>query len=329
MTAPSSSTAHRVLIIGLGQIGLGYDLSLHPAHYVLTHARAFSLHPSFTVVGGVDPSAVAQERFTRHYAAPAFAEAAAAVRAVQPDIVVVATPTAHHLATVRAVLAAGRPHTIVCEKPLAYTLADGRALTEACASSGCRLYVNYMRRSDPTAAELRARVADGRIATPLKGVVWYAKGLYNNGSHFINLLEDLLGPVLAVERVSPGAHRPDGDPEPDFTLRFSRGPVTFVAARADDYVHNTIEWIAPNGRLRYERAGASCHWEPRIVPPVEGAPARLAATAEPIPEEFAREQAHFVSNLADDLNGQPACLSRGTDALATLETLVRIQPTLP
>lgn len=328
MTPSAPAPAQRVLIIGLGQIGMGYDLSLDPAQHILTHARAFALNPTFVVVGGVDPSSEARAKFTHHYGAPAYGEVAIAVREAQPALVVVATPTAQHLETVLAVFAAGRPRVLLCEKPLAHTVADGRALTEACAQNDCRLYVNYMRRSDPTAAALRAHLADGRIATPLKGVVWYAKGLYNNASHFINLLEDLLGPVIAVERVAPGAYRPDGDPEPDFTLRYTRGTITFLAARADDYIHNTMEWIAPNGRLRYERAGASCHWEPKIAPAEKGSLARLASSAERIADDFSREQAHFVANLAADLNGQPAPISRGTDALITLETLARIQPTL-
>lgn len=328
MTSSTSAPAQRVLIIGLGQIGMAYDLSLDPAQHILSHARAFALNPAFFVVGGADLSLAARDRFTHHYGTPAYADVATAVRETKPDVVVVATPTAQHLETVLAVFAAGRPRVLVCEKPLAHTFADGRALTLACTQNDCRLYVNYMRRSDPTAAALRAHLADGRIATPLKGVVWYAKGLYNNASHFINLLEDLLGPVTAMERVAPGAYRSDGDPEPDFTLRYARGTITFLATRAEDYIHNSMEWIAPNGRLRYERAGASCHWEPKIAAVEKGAPARLAISAEPITDDFSREQAHFVAHLAADLNGRPAHISRGSDALATLEMLARIQPTL-
>eukprot|EP01034_Spumella_vulgaris_P001888 gene1888-2467_t len=168
MTPSAPAPAQRVLIIGLGQIGMGYDLSLDPAQHILTHARAFARNPAFVVVGGADPSPEARAKFAHHYGAPAYADVATAVHETQPNLVVVATPTAQHLETVLAVFAAGRPRVLVCEKPLAHTVADGRAITEACAQNDCRLYVNYMRRSDPTAAALRAHLADGRIATPLK-----------------------------------------------------------------------------------------------------------------------------------------------------------------
>ncbi len=42
---------YRVLIVGLGQIGLGYDLGGAPAEQVYSHARAVSRHPAFTLVG--------------------------------------------------------------------------------------------------------------------------------------------------------------------------------------------------------------------------------------------------------------------------------------
>ena len=45
---------NKCLIIGLGQIGMGYDFNLEPAHYILSHAQAFSEHPEFELVGGVD-----------------------------------------------------------------------------------------------------------------------------------------------------------------------------------------------------------------------------------------------------------------------------------
>ena len=46
--------AFNVLIIGLGQIGMGYDFDLDQDKYVYSHAAAFSQHKDFNIVGGVD-----------------------------------------------------------------------------------------------------------------------------------------------------------------------------------------------------------------------------------------------------------------------------------
>ena len=37
---------------------------------------------------------------------------------------------------------------------------------------------------------------------PIKGVCWYSKGLLNNGSHFINLLEFWLGDYVSNKRLN-------------------------------------------------------------------------------------------------------------------------------
>jgi predicted dehydrogenase len=325
MSATSPIAPQRVLIIGLGRIGQGYDYSLPADRHVFTHARAFSQHPGFILIGGIDPDATSRNRFTTQYGAPAFPDLAATTT-LKPDVIVVATPTSQHLTTVRLALACFRPAVLVCEKPLAYDPADAEALLDCCAARGCAVYVNYMRRTDPTTATLRDRLADGRIAAPLKGVVWYAKGLYNSASHFVNLLEDLLGSDPEILQSSPGRTDFQGDPEPDFTLRFARGDVTFLSVRVEDYFHNAMEWISPAGRVRYERGGAVAEWTPRSPASVPGEHAMLGAASETLPGDFARIQAHFTHALAGAMTGQPSPICTGAQALATLRLLHQIQP---
>ena len=55
--------SHRVLLVGLGQVGMGYDFDLAASEMVLSHANAFVGHPDFKVVGGVDPDPKACARF--------------------------------------------------------------------------------------------------------------------------------------------------------------------------------------------------------------------------------------------------------------------------
>ncbi|RXK53007.1 Gfo/Idh/MocA family oxidoreductase [Oleiharenicola lentus] len=321
MLTGNSPSPWRTLIVGLGRIGQGYDYDLPASEHVFTHARAFSQDSQFRLVGGVDPDAGARQRFTTRYGAPAYASVAEAAVS-SPDLVVVATPTEHHLSTVETVLDHCRPVALVCEKPLAYTLEEATRLLELCRAHACAVHVNYMRRTDPTTAELRARLRNGRIASPLKGVVWYSKGLYNSASHFVNLLEDLLGAEPELQQCTEGRITPTGDPEPDFTLRFAHGTVSFHALRAEDYFHNSMEWFAPNGRLRYERAGANAEWF--ATAPEQ--PGGLAVAAERLPGDFAHIQAHFTRALALALAGRPSPVCSGDQALATLRLLAQLQP---
>jgi len=81
------------LIVGLGRIGVGYDLGLDPARYVYSHARAFSLHPGFTLQAAVDPDATHRRAFEEAYGCPSHASIEDALRAHDPQVIVSAVPT--------------------------------------------------------------------------------------------------------------------------------------------------------------------------------------------------------------------------------------------
>ena len=310
-----------VLIVGLGKIGLGYDLASDPTAHVLTHARAVEQQAEFELVGAVDPSPTRRELFEQVYGRPAHESISAALEAHRPEFVIVAAPTQQHAALVINVLECGAVSTILCEKPLAYGLADARAIVSACAARNVALYVNYMRRSDPAVIEVKRRIADGRIRAPIKGVVWYSKGLLHNGSHFFNLLQYWLGPVDAGRVIAPGREWEARDPEPDLQVSFQRGDVVFLAAREEDYSHYTVELIASNGRLRYDAGGEQVEWQPVIADPIIQGAVTLDPIAEMIPSGMRRSQRHVMREFSRMLAGQDGALCTGTEALQTLEAL--------
>lgn len=307
-----------VLIVGLGQIGMSYDLALDPAAHVYTHARAFREHPKFCLVGGVDIDAKRREIFTRTYSCPAYADLASALREHDPAVVVIAVPTQFHDATLRHILQLSRPQTVLCEKPLAYKLEEAHRMVAACSARGVRLYVNYMRRSDEGAIECKRRLDSGEIVAPVKGVAWYSKGFLHNGSHLFNLLEYWLGSVRSARMLSHGRLWAEIDPEPDVQVEFDRGTVMFLAAWEEAFSHYTIELLSPSGRLRYEQGGKLIQWQgiraDRDLPTYT----MLSSTVEIIPGGMRRYQWHVAEQLARVLEGQEASLCTGTDALNTL-----------
>lgn len=193
----------KCLIIGLGQIGMGYDLTLDTVKAVYCHARAFSLHPAFELIGAVDPSATQRDLFKNHYCLPAYSDTASALKAETAGVVVIASPTVQHGAVLSEVLSHSTPNAILCEKPLSYDLAEAREMVEACEGAGVMLFVNYMRRADPGVIEVKKRIESGKIASPIKGFAWYSKGFLHNGSHFFNLLEFWLGAFVKAKVLDP------------------------------------------------------------------------------------------------------------------------------
>ena len=260
---------YRVLIVGLGQIGLGYDLHLDPSQ-VYSHARAVSRHPAFELVGGVDGSEQQRALLTARYGCPAHGDLADALARQAVDVLIIAAPTPLHGNILQQALALSQPRLILCEKPLSYDIAEARAMVALCRRHEVALYVNYMRRSDEAAIEIRRRLDDGRIAGPIKGICWYSKGFLNNGSHFFNLLEYWLGPMRQAHIIAPGRLWEGTDPEPDVQVTFRDSSVMFSAAREEAFSHYTIELLAANGRLRYEQGGRLVEWQAAVPATLKG-----------------------------------------------------------
>ena len=313
--------AHKCLIIGLGQIGLGYDLQLDPQEAIYTHARAFSVHPAFELVGAVDPSATQRGLFEQHYAQPAYATLASALQAQTPDVVVIASPTAQHAVVLDEVLAHSRPRLVLCEKPLAYGLNEAREMVAACERAGVKLLVNYVRRADPGALEIKARIDSGQLESPIKGVVWYSKGFLHNGSHFFNLLEFWLGPFVQAKLLDAGRRWGEQDAEPDVQVAFERGRVVFMAAWEESFSHYTVELLSPSGRLRYEQGGESIAWQPTQAHPTLAGYKVLKTPPQLVPNGMSRYQWHVADQLAMALAGQPHAVSTAAQSLATLEAM--------
>lgn len=314
---------HPVLLVGLGAIGMGYDFD-HADDRAYTHARALQSHAAFGPVCAVDPDAARRDAFVARYGGRACATLGEALASGVPEIVIIATPTATHASLLREILQAGAPRAVLCEKPLAPDPAEARQMLEACEARGVSLYVNYMRRAEPGAVAVRDMLADGRIATPLRGVVWYSKGVGHNGSHFIDLLRFWLGDVAEARLVRAGRRWQDSDPEPDFVLDHARGSVSYLAAREECFSHYTVELIAPNGRLYYAQGGETISWQGLVSDPEFAGYTVLDATPRPLATDMRRYQWHVLEQLRIALAGGAATLCTGRDALQTLGDVFRV-----
>jgi len=316
--------SEKCIIVGLGQIGMGYDLDMDSAKAVCSHARAFSIHPAFELLSAVDSSATQRDIFSRHYGQPTYPDIESALRAERASVVVISSPTAQHGPMLNEVLSYSAPKVILCEKPLAYDLVEAREMVEACESAGVKLFVNYMRRADPGAIIVKDRIESGKIAAPIKGVVWYSKGFLHNGSHFFNLLEFWLGGFVKANVLHGGRFWDNHDPEPDVQVEFERGEVVFLAAWEEAFSHYTIELLSISGRLRYEQGGESIAWQSPHVDPNRSGYEILKSAPEMIANGMSHYQWHVADQLANAMENKSHDLCTGRQALATLEAMHQI-----
>jgi predicted dehydrogenase len=315
---------HGVVLVGLGAIGMGYDLC-HPAFdRVCTHARAFNLHRAFGPLVGVDVDADRRRIFDATYGGPSYGSLEETLEKLAPSVVVIATPTASHLDTLIQVLEHSTPKALLCEKPLAQDPFDAQTMVATCEERGVSLYVNYMRRSDPGVNAFKSMIERGEISTPLKGVVWYSKGLTHSGSHLVDLMRHWMGPVERTTLVRAGRRWEGRDPEPDFVFEYSQGSISFLAANEECFSHCTVELVARNGRLRYEQGGERVEWQTVIDDPDFAGNRVLAKRGDPLPADMARYQLHVVNQLALALEAKNAALCTGRAGLETLRDVYRV-----
>jgi predicted dehydrogenase len=151
------------------------------------------------------------------YGLPAWNSLDAALAALRPDAVYVATPVALHAAQTIASLRAGAH--VLCEKPMALTHADALEMVAAARETGRTLGIAYYRRMYPKIERARGLIEAGAIGRPVFAEVtnhyWFypADGfrawlvdpkLAGNGplrdiaSHRIDVLAWLFGPARRV-----------------------------------------------------------------------------------------------------------------------------------
>tara|TARA_R110002049_G_scaffold23545_3_gene83395 strand:+ start:120451 stop:121494 length:1044 start_codon:yes stop_codon:yes gene_type:complete len=123
----------RVLIAGLGNMGL-------------SHALAHHHHPDAQIVGLVNRSGTVDHPDLQGY--PVFTDFHAALAEVTPDLAVIATYSDSHADYAVAAMEAGA-HVFV-EKPLATTVADAQRVVDTATRLDRKLVVGYILRHHPS-----------------------------------------------------------------------------------------------------------------------------------------------------------------------------------
>jgi len=313
----------KVAVIGLGNIGMGFDYDCPDASRILTHASAFHYHPGFELVAGVDPSSVARLRFTNKYGKPSFGSVSELWDAFSPDLVALCVPTPLHFSVFQEIVAR-RPKAIICEKPLTVAFHEAVKMVDSAKAAGVSLAVNYIRRFEPGVLELKRRIATGEFGIFYKGVQWYTKGILTNGSHFIDLLSFLFGPVTRVQLLSPGRSLLDFDCEPDARISFADVEVYFIAARQECFSMHELQLISNKGEVYYLAGGEVIMYRRTRPHPLVPGCTILEETGERIESDLGHYQWHVAQSLYEMLRTGNTLCSTGATALRTMETVQQL-----
>lgn len=312
-------TMRRVLIVGCGNIAGGFDAERAATLPPLTHAGAFSRHGGFHVVACVEPDTERRTAFMRRWGVGQGFDDMAAVCATHApgsfDVISLCSPTAVHAQQIDAALAL-KPRLIFCEKPVTPTLAQTEALVARCHEAGVPLAVNHTRRWAPDVQRLADELGAGAWGSVRSAVGTYNKGVLNNGSHMVDLLHLLLGPMTVLHAGAALAdHWPD-DPTVPALLQTTTGiPVHLNTAHAADAAIFELQLITATAVIAMEDGGQQ--WRVRrVIDSPHFRSYRVLDGGERIAGEYLQATQRAVANLHDFLShGQPLA-STGDTALA-------------
>jgi UDP-N-acetyl-2-amino-2-deoxyglucuronate dehydrogenase len=204
--APITGRKIRVALVGCGRIAAN-------------HLDAFEAHAAeCEVVAVCDSESAALAAAVARTGAKGFASLDALLAGSDADVVVLATPSGLHAAQAIACAEAGRH--VVTEKPMATRWQDGKAMVAACDRADVHLFVVKQNRRNATVQAVKRAIAAGRfgrIYMVSVNVFWQRPQAYydsaawrgtwefdggafmNQASHYVDLLDWLVGPVESVQ----------------------------------------------------------------------------------------------------------------------------------
>lgn len=315
----------KVLLIGCGNIAGGFDAQRPSGSPPLTHAGAFAAHGGFELAACVEPDAAKRAAFMARWGVRlGFQDMSAATHSsLQFDVVSICSPTSAHHADVLAALAL-QPRLVFCEKPLCASVAEAADLVRRCRAAGVPLAVNHNRRWDSTVAQLQGELGRGDWGALRSATGHYNKGVLNNGSHLVDLLHCLLGPLELLRAGAPIHDFWPQDPSIPALLATAGGvPVVLNCGHAADYALFELQLVLEHGVVAMEDGGL--RWRRRRAVPSPEFSGYRALDAGSLHEgDYLRTMSNAAANIYDAVTAGARLASTGDTALAAQRLCAQI-----
>jgi UDP-N-acetyl-2-amino-2-deoxyglucuronate dehydrogenase len=261
-----------------------------------------------------------------------------------PDIVVLATPSGLHADQAIEIAHAGRH--VMTEKPMATRWQDGKRMVAACDAAGVRLFVVKQNRRNATLQLLKQAVDQdrfGKIYMVSINVFWsrpqsyYDSGAWrgtwefdggafmNQASHYIDLLDWLIGPVESVQAYTATLAR-DIEVEDSgvMSVRWRSGALGSVSVTMLTYPKNlegSITIIGERGTVRVGGVAVNeiQHWEFADKRPEDE---KVKSASYETTSVYGFGHPLYYDNVIKVLRGEAEPDTDGREGLKTLEVLI-------
>jgi len=247
----------RVLIVGCGNIAGGFDHERPLADFPYSHAGAYTRDARFVLAACVEPNEKRRKEFMAIWRVPEGFNSFKQIlnSGSRFDVVSICSPTDCHAHDIDMALEL-RPRMIFCEKPVTPSVVETKRILAKCAQLKISLAINYTRRWDPEILKLQADMQSGHWGLLRSVVGYYNKGILNNGSHMLDLLHLLVGPMDIIKAGKPIHDFFTNDPTIPVLMEGPQGiPVCLVCGHAEDYAVFELQLVFSRGVLVMEEGG--------------------------------------------------------------------------
>jgi UDP-N-acetyl-2-amino-2-deoxyglucuronate dehydrogenase len=259
-------------------------------------------------------------------------------------VVVLCTPSGLH--SQQAIKAAQRGLHVITEKPMATRWSDGLEMVRACDEANVRLFVVKQNRRNPTLQLLKRAIEQrrfGRIFMVTINVFWSRPQQYydsarwrgtwefdggalmNQASHYVDLVDWLIGPVESVQAyIATLARNIQVEDTATVGVRWRSGALGSVNVTMLTYPNNfegSITILGENGSVRLGGVAVNeiQHWQFADSRPEDKG---VAAASYATTSVYGFGHPLYYENVIQSLRGHAEPETDGREGLRSLEVLI-------
>jgi len=263
---------------------------------------------------------------------------------ISVDLIVLATPSGLH--SRQTIAAAGVGVHVCTEKPMATRLSDGLAMVQACDDANVRLFVVKQNRFNSTVQVLKRHLVAGRfgnLSMVVANVFWQRPQSYydqdswrgtwefdggalmNQASHYVDLLDWLIGPIESVSAATATLGRTiEVEDTAALHLRWRNGALGTMGVTMLTYPENfegSLTLLGAKGTVKISGPALNIieHWQFADQLPEDSDVLRNNYACDSI---YGSGHASYYSNMIKTLKGEEDPLCDGREGLRSLELLI-------
>jgi UDP-N-acetyl-2-amino-2-deoxyglucuronate dehydrogenase len=332
VTAPRPDRGEfRVALVGCGRISRNHFDALRKVHG-LSLAAVCDVVPARARAAGLENGV------------PWFAAYEEMLATAPSDAVTICTPSGLHPAHGIAAARAGKH--VITEKPMAINLGDADELIAACDTAGVQLFVVKQNRLNAPIRLLRRAVDKGRFGriylanstvrwtrpqdyydqAPWRGT-WELDGgaIMNQASHYVDLLQWLIGPVESVmAKTATLARRIEAEDTGVAVLRFQSGALGVIEVTVLTYPRNLEGSITILGERGSVKIGGTAvnkveHWQ---FADYDDDDKLIESASSTPPSVYGFGHEGYYRNVLASLRGEAAAGTDGREGRKSLELIL-------